>query len=85
MATIHGVTGFQSGCRCSGCLSTESQRSSYSERERWEVINQCATRRAHHYFADAPDHPLNWQKPGTFEEITTATTPAQVLTGRDTS
>ncbi|SKT94552.1 Uncharacterised protein [Mycobacteroides abscessus subsp. massiliense] len=87
MLTVHGVAGFQSGCRCAGCSSAESQRLRRigdSERQRWEPINQRATRRSLRYFADASDHPLNWQKPWTSEEIDTAldtsSTAAQVAT-----
>ncbi|OHU21968.1 hypothetical protein BKG76_15640 [Mycobacteroides franklinii] len=87
MATVHGVAGFQSGCRCGGCSSAESQRLQRigdAERERWEPINQRATRRSQRYFADASDHPLNWQKPWTKEEINTvldaSSTAAQVAT-----
>ncbi|GLE57843.1 MULTISPECIES: hypothetical protein [Mycobacteroides] len=85
MLTVHGLAGFQSGCRCAGCSTAESerlQRIGDSERERWELINQRATRRTQRYFADAGNHPLNWQKPWTTEEIDKAldasTTAAQV-------
>lgn len=87
MLTVHGVAGYQSGCRCGGCSSAESQRLQRigdAERERWEQINQRAARRSQRYFADAADHPLNWQKPWTTEEIDTAldasSTAAQVAT-----
>lgn len=75
MATVHGVAGFQTGCRCTGCFSAETrrlQRIGDAERERWEPINQRAARRSQRYFSDASDHPLNWQKPWTNDEITTA-------------
>ncbi|MFA4080559.1 hypothetical protein [Mycobacteroides salmoniphilum] len=87
MLTVHGVAGYQLGCRCGCCSSSESQRLQRigdAERERWEQINQRVTRRSQRYFADAADHPLNWQKPWTTEEIDTAldasSTAAQVAT-----
>lgn len=87
MTTAHGVAGFQSGCRCPGCSTAEARRLRRIgdlERERWEPINQRATRRTEHYFAEASDHPLNWQKPWTKEEISTvldsSSTAAQVAT-----
>ncbi|WP_255790844.1 hypothetical protein [Mycobacteroides abscessus] len=87
MTTAHGVAGFQSGCRCPGCSTAEARRLRRIgdlERERWEPTNQRATRRTEHYFAEASDHPLNWQKPWTKEEISTvldsSSTAAQVAT-----